>query len=648
MKHSTHSALIAALATLLGAVNPSGAAGVVIWKEQPFHHDGSASAAVYTRARSAPPVMFFTIQGKEHRFLPTTFFRFIEVPTALPEEIVTPEQIAQVRSVLGNLEAFGNRYAKAKALLATTCESMKPLVAKLDSGMVRHQGKWIERTSYLQTQKEQLAEKERKRTEALAKREQERKDAEARERLERELAEKSEKLRKEAAARVASEAQARRQASASNESKDWSGPEKNYVPIKTPWVTLCVPKSLKFCDLDIEKSFSFNAVSVSYVDPQAPIAVMTEKSNRMTMIVYKDIDEQRTKSWPEDEIKTEKRDRYVAELQAGDTIDVLGKTYRILIEKPASGLRNRKDDEGVPRYARVRTLPEQGGLPVIDLEIFAQPREKLEALVDECVGMIKGMLVENVDAQDVLANWAMNASVSNVTPMLRPTDAALGSLWRGAPPRSAFNFANAVGFHYPFPIMGSSGRDLRFWYGDPTEMQLGEYSIVQYVAPNLVIGSGMDRPPTMIRWLVVSVLVFRPKDMVVGYEITFSPISRAWDLGPDSEARGITDDDVTGILKYTQKLAPPMLKLSPAGAKQAKKDVDAGSFVQKHAGVQGYENGDGTFAGVIDFGTWISKPGVEKFCSGQRLLFSFSDTLEFLQQHNFRLAAAFDQSRRGR
>ena len=146
------------------------AAGVVVWKEQAFHSDEGATAAVFTNTRWVDPVRFFTIQGKEVRFDPTKIYHFVEVPSAFPDEVTTPQQIADVRTQLKAIEDFGKKYRKAQPMLASTCESLKAFIAKLDSGAIRFQGAWMDRAGYEKKQKELTAKKAQRKKEAEAER----------------------------------------------------------------------------------------------------------------------------------------------------------------------------------------------------------------------------------------------------------------------------------------------------------------------------------------------------------------------------------------------------------------------------------------------------------------------------------------------
>jgi len=134
--------------------------------------------------------MWFTIQGREVMFDPTRFYRSIEVPSALPDEVTTPEQIAPLRSKLKEMEEFGNTYAKAKPLLAQSCESLSDHIGKFDSGMLRYEAKWIEKDKYAQIQKELETKKQQKR-----------KDVEAQRLRDKQIAEKQVKDREAAALR---------------------------------------------------------------------------------------------------------------------------------------------------------------------------------------------------------------------------------------------------------------------------------------------------------------------------------------------------------------------------------------------------------------------------------------------------------------
>ena len=182
------------------------AAGVVVWKEQAFHSDEGATAAVFTNTRWVDPVRFFTIQGKEARFDPTKIFNFVEVPSAFPDEVTTPQQISDVRTQLKTIEDFGKKYRKAQPLLSSTCESLKAFIAKLDTGSIRFQGAWMDRATYERRQKELAAKYEQLEKELNAKNEKRKKDAEARLQAQREREEKEEKEMAEAARQRAEDA----------------------------------------------------------------------------------------------------------------------------------------------------------------------------------------------------------------------------------------------------------------------------------------------------------------------------------------------------------------------------------------------------------------------------------------------------------
>lgn len=135
--------------TLLGlAVSRAPGAGVLVYKEHHFHHDERAPAVRATWLQGDQHVVWFRTDEGRVRFERHEFFRFIEVPDALPAMMADKPVRDRLAAEQAGLERFSERFDQAAPLLAPAISMLSRAVARYDKGEVIHRGKWLSREDY--------------------------------------------------------------------------------------------------------------------------------------------------------------------------------------------------------------------------------------------------------------------------------------------------------------------------------------------------------------------------------------------------------------------------------------------------------------------------------------------------------------------
>lgn len=150
---------IACLALLVGLHTTATAAGVAVFKDQPYHKDAHAEPIIYTSILpSAPIQMRFMVGSKEVAYDRSKIVGWVEVPE-LPTSL-SPAQVEAVKKVLAEIQAFSARYAKTSEILAPYINQYTQVVQRLENGDARSGGRWITKTELASMQAAETARRE--------------------------------------------------------------------------------------------------------------------------------------------------------------------------------------------------------------------------------------------------------------------------------------------------------------------------------------------------------------------------------------------------------------------------------------------------------------------------------------------------------
>lgn len=144
------------------------AAGVAVFKDQPYMEDRSAEPVVYARVlESAPTVVRLDVGGREAIYDGTRYAGRIDV-SQLPENVRSDKDIAACEKVLADLKAFVSRFPKAAPVLKVYIDGYSSALTRLQRGEVRMGGKWISAAEYAAMVEQQMkAEAQRKEEERI-------------------------------------------------------------------------------------------------------------------------------------------------------------------------------------------------------------------------------------------------------------------------------------------------------------------------------------------------------------------------------------------------------------------------------------------------------------------------------------------------
>jgi hypothetical protein len=168
-----------AVAVILTAIQTSNGAGVAVTKEQPFHADKAAKPFVFKEATDFGRHVRFVAGGRTFTIERTTFLDYVNVLSAFPANITTPEEIAPIRASIEEIRAFSAKYPAAEPLLRQNLEDLNKVLNAFNSGWVLYDKRWMKSEDFASI-REHLAQ--------LAK--------EAKEKSEREALERKEELTK--------------------------------------------------------------------------------------------------------------------------------------------------------------------------------------------------------------------------------------------------------------------------------------------------------------------------------------------------------------------------------------------------------------------------------------------------------------------
>ncbi len=124
------------------------AGGVFAYKNHSFHDEKDAILILYTTVEVKSPVTWVVSGGKRYRFEASQPHEWVDLPTALPDNLVLPHQTSSVSEKVREIRKFAEKYPKS----AKACESALQLQVsaedKLKAGEVRYQGEWMTREAY--------------------------------------------------------------------------------------------------------------------------------------------------------------------------------------------------------------------------------------------------------------------------------------------------------------------------------------------------------------------------------------------------------------------------------------------------------------------------------------------------------------------
>ncbi len=137
------------LAIMLAAIISGHAqSGIVIWKEQSFHRDSTATAAIYSRSKLLGPVTQFYINGQAKSFNESQFYRNIDFLNTAMVKFTEEAEYNSLKRSYQELLAFSNQYPKATPLLTERLQRMEAIIKGFDEGKVFYDGKWMARGEY--------------------------------------------------------------------------------------------------------------------------------------------------------------------------------------------------------------------------------------------------------------------------------------------------------------------------------------------------------------------------------------------------------------------------------------------------------------------------------------------------------------------
>lgn len=122
--------------------------GILVWKDQPFHRDASASAVLYSRAEYTGPVMQFHIAGQRRSFTSGQFYRYIAFPKNAMMQFTDDAHYYALERSYQELLAFSNQYPNATPLLSERLQRMDAIMKGSDSGKVFYNSTWMARAEY--------------------------------------------------------------------------------------------------------------------------------------------------------------------------------------------------------------------------------------------------------------------------------------------------------------------------------------------------------------------------------------------------------------------------------------------------------------------------------------------------------------------
>ena len=163
--------------------------GILVYKNQSFHSNDLAHAIIYQRIEPQGVVTWATTSGQRIRFEKTQFYVWAELPSSLPNEIMSDAEKNWLTSQIAPIEKIRKDYPQTIAMTDRTFEMLDDARTNIGAGKIRHEGAWIELEAFknailvkeneARTKERARAETESSRLREEAANERKRKDAEA-------------------------------------------------------------------------------------------------------------------------------------------------------------------------------------------------------------------------------------------------------------------------------------------------------------------------------------------------------------------------------------------------------------------------------------------------------------------------------------
>ena len=447
-----------------------------------------------------------------------------------------------------------------------------------------------------------------------------------------------------------------------NDAALWKAESKAFVPLRTPWVTLMVPKIFKFSTVEIDDSFQMQSVVAKYNHEKCPIlGVGSPVSGEQTLIITirKDVDELLYIPFLTEDIQTDARDEFVAEATRGEMHTCGGHSYHVYQNTSKTRL---KFDYEAPDarmwHSSLNAYPIEKGLPVIRLSLWTASSEELAKQAPLLLKMVDSMIVEKSDSQLVLGNWKMNRIVSDTYfGRLRPPDILLDLLWRqGRPPEilqrqhtrnlPANRYANDAFKYQPvnksdqLPWLGCHIDQVWANFGLKNTRRLEGFELFSYNPSWLQFSSNGKASYALMTPLGSVTGLCDRAGRVIAFQVDLP--GSITDSDNKEKDRDITKDDLRLLMESClPSFAVTTTKLVLRDGKK-RPDVAVEGVTFEDQGIEVYSTKDESVFAALDFGS-KTKGGAD-FRPDMRILFLRPEASGFLKKHGFNLSKVYPKS----
>lgn len=161
--------LAQAVSLIIIPLPTSKADGILVYKNQRFHSNNLAHAFIYQQIEPQGVVTWATTSGQRIRFEKTQFHVWAELPSSLPNEIISDAEKAWLASQIAPIEKIRNDYPQTIAMTDRTFTMLDEARTNIRAGKIRHEGAWIELEAFktaISAKENEARAKERVRAEA--------------------------------------------------------------------------------------------------------------------------------------------------------------------------------------------------------------------------------------------------------------------------------------------------------------------------------------------------------------------------------------------------------------------------------------------------------------------------------------------------
>lgn len=134
--------IISLIFGIFGGQFAFGEAGIVAWKEQPFHTDSAAKVFYFDRFEATGPITWFHHGERRKGFEAGQDYDMILLPGSL-DELNRKIGSEELKTDFKKLSAFANRYPAAKVMLKARLDQMSIYLKNYEAAEVEVEGKWI-------------------------------------------------------------------------------------------------------------------------------------------------------------------------------------------------------------------------------------------------------------------------------------------------------------------------------------------------------------------------------------------------------------------------------------------------------------------------------------------------------------------------